>query len=521
MLDHLQERLKKDRMNNNKRIVLNTGVIYIKLIFSALIGLYTSRVILQALGADDYGLYSVVGGIVTFLNVIGTTMVSVSNRYIAVELGKGEGGNPNRIFNTVLVIHLVLALGLLLIGETLGVFYVNNLLNVQPDKILDARFVLHVSLVTTALSIITVPYNGLIVAREKFIFTSVLELSTLIMKLGLVFMLSYSDSNRLRLFTLIMALVSIVTQIAYQSYCHIKDRDIIKWKLNKCKEDYKSVFGFAWWSLFGAIAYIGKEQGAAMIINFFFGTILNAAFGLATQINRYAMMFTKGLSQAAIPQIMKSFSAGNIDRSLNLVYAISRISTLIMLVIVIPLCLCMDDILVLWLKTPPKYTSIFAVFMLINALVSMVGAGFDACIQSTGNVKKNEIYSSLIYLSLLPAIFIMYKMGMPPYMNVVILPVLSLGIRAMQIILLKKMTSFEFSTFWKRSLMPSLHTLLLASVPLIGLRIFIGHTILETIVLTTVAVVWTIVSVILVGMSKDERKKIIGYIRTIRSKSNE
>ena len=258
-----------------------------------------------------------------------------------------------------------------------------------------------------------------------------------------------------------------------------------------------------------------------MIINFFFGTILNAAFGLATQINRYAMMFTKGLSQAAIPQIMKSFGAGNIDRSLNLVYAISRISTLIMLVIVIPLCLCMDDILVLWLKTPPKYTSIFAVFMLINALVSMVGAGFDACIQSTGNVKKNEIYSSLIYLSLLPAIFIMYKMGMPPYMNVVILPVLSLGIRAMQIILLKKMTSFEFSTFWKRSLMPSLHTLLLASVPLIGLRIFIGHTILETIVLTTVAVVWTIVSVILVGMSKDERKKIIGYIRTIRSKSNE
>lgn len=501
-------------MDDNKRIVLNTGVIYIKLIFSALIGLYTSRVILQALGADDYGLYSVVGGVVTFLNVIGTTMVSVSNRYIAVELGKGENGNPNRIFNTVLVIHLVLALGLLVIGETLGIFYVNNYLNVTPDKIPDAQFVLHVSLATTALSIVTVPYNGLIVAREKFIFTSVLELCTLLMKLGLVIMLSYSDSNRLRLFALIMALVSIVTQVAYQSYCHIKDKDIIKWKLNKCKEDYKSVFGFAWWSLFGAIAYIGKEQGAAMIINFFFGTILNAAFGLATQINRYAMMFTKGLSQAAIPQIMKSFGAGKSERSLNLVYAISRISTLIMLIIVIPLCLCMDDILVIWLKTPPEYTTIFAVFMLINALVSMVGAGFDACIQSTGNVKKNEIYSSIIYLSLLPAIYIMYQLGMPPYMNVAILPVLSLGIRAMQIILLKKMTSFDFGIFCKRSLTPSLFTLIVAAIPLVGLRFILGHSLVETFIMIFISVIWSLASVAMVGISKDERTKIWGFIKS-------
>lgn len=501
-------------MDDNKRIVLNTGVIYIKLIFSALIGLYTSRVILQALGADDYGLYSVVGGVVTFLNVIGTTMVSVSNRYIAVELGKGENGNPNRIFNTVLVIHLVLALGLLVIGETLGIFYVNNYLNVTPDKIPDAQFVLHVSLATTALSIVTVPYNGLIVAREKFIFTSVLELCTLLMKLGLVIMLSYSDSNRLRLFALIMALVSIVTQVAYQSYCHIKDKDIIKWKLNKCKEDYKSVFGFAWWSLFGAIAYIGKEQGAAMIINFFFGTILNAAFGLATQINRYAIMFTKGLSQAAIPQIMKSFGAGKSERSLNLVYAISRISTLIMLIIVIPLCLCMDDILVIWLKTPPEYTTIFAVFMLINALVSMVGAGFDACIQSTGKVKKNEIYSSIIYLSLLPAIYIMYQLGMPPYMNVAILPVLSLGIRAMQIILLKKMTSFDFGIFCKRSLTPSLFTLIVAAIPLVGLRFILGHSLVETFIMIFISVIWSLASVAMVGISKDERTKIWGFIKS-------
>lgn len=500
-------------MNDNKRIVFNTGIIYLKLIFSALIGLYTSRVVLQALGADDYGLYSVVGGVVTFLNVIGTTMVSVTNRYIAVELGKGEAGNTNRIFNTVLIIHIVLALGLLIIGETLGVFYIKHYLNVIPSKISDAAFVLHISLATTALSIITVPYNGLIIAKEKFLFTSILEVSTLLIKLGLVILLSYSDGNRLRLFAIIMALISVITQVAYQSFCHINYKEIIKWRINRNKADYKDVFGFAWWSLFGAIAYIGKEQGAAMIINFFFGTILNAAFGLASQINRYAMMFTKGLSQAAIPQIMKSYGSGNSNRSLNLVYSISRISTLIMLIIVIPLCLCMDDILALWLKTPPEYTSIFAIFMLINALVSMIGAGFDACIQSTGNVKKNEIYSSIIYLSLLPTIYIMYKLGMPPYMNVILLPFLSLAIRIMQIVLLKQISAFDFRTYCKKSLLPSISTLISTLIPLLVLRFFLDHSVTSTVIIISTSVLWSIFCIVLFGINKDERKLIFSFFR--------
>ena len=499
-------------MNDNKRILYNTAIIYAKLILSALIGLYTSRVVLQTLGADDYGLYSVVGGIVTFLNVIGTTMISVSNRYIAIEIGKGDNGNPNRIFNTVLIIHIVLALGLLLVGGVFGTYYVDNFLNVKPGKISDALFVLYVSLATTALSIYTVPYNGLIIAREKFAFTSVVEISTLAIKLGLVLLLACSDGNRLRLFALIMAFVTLLSQIAHQAYCYIYERKIIKWNFNKNKEDYKSVFGFAWWSLFGAVAYIGKEQGAAMIINYFFGTILNAAFGLASQINRYAMMFTKGLSQAAVPQIMKSYGSGNTNRSLNLVYTISRISTMIMLIVALPLILCMDDILVLWLKTPPEYTTIFSVFMLINAVVSMLGAGFDACIQSTGNVKNNEIYASIIYLSLLPIIFIMYKAGLPPYMNVVLLPVLTLGIKLMQIFIMRELTNFSFTTYLKSTLLPSITVILLSALPLVFIRMFIGHSLLYTILFAAISLLWTILCVAIRGVKKDERERIIAFV---------
>ena len=506
-------------MNDNRKIVYNTAVIYIKLILSAVIGLYTSRVILQALGADDYGLYSVVGGVVTFLNIIGTTMVSVSNRYIAIEIGKGEDGSPNRLFNTVLIIHIVLALCLLIIGGAVGTYYVEHFLKVLPGKIPDALFVLYVSLLTTAISLYTVPFHGLIIARERFTFVSIVEVLTLLIKLGLVLLLTLSDGNRLRLFALIMALVSILTQVAYQLYCFKQDRDIIRWKPNKQKEDYRGVFGFAGWSLFGALAYVGKEQGAAMIINYFFGTILNAAFGLASQINRYAMMFTKGLSQAAVPQIMKSYGAGDSTRSLNLVYTISRISTLIMLIIALPLILCMEDILVIWLKNPPEYTTIFSVFMLINAVVSMLGAGFDACIQSTGKVKKNEIYSSIIYVSLLPIIFILYKLGLPPYMNVVLLPILTLAIKMMQVIIMRELTKFSIKTYLKRTFWPCALVILISFLPLFFIRNHWGHSFFATLAFIIVAIIWTVSCVAFYGVTKEERKRILSFVsKTIKLK---
>ena len=501
-------------MNDNKRMILNTGILYVKLILTTIIGLVSSRIILNALGVSDYGLYSVVGGIVTFLNVIGTTMVSVSYRYLAVELGKGEQGNANKVYNTVYAIHLALAACLILIGETLGLYYVNNILNVTDAKVADAQFVLHVSLLTTAVSVMSVPANGLIIAREKFLFTSLTEIGVAVMKLGLVVGLGYFMGNRLRAFALIMAAITLVTRVAYLVYCRRTDSSIIKWHLNKCWNDYKEVFSFACWSLFGAIAVIGKEQGAAMIINFFFGTALNAAFGLASQVNRYVITFTNSLNQAAVPQIMKSYGGGHQERSLNIVYAITRISTLILLIMVIPLLFCMDDILRIWLKEVPEYTTIFASWMLVNGFVVVLGSGFDPCIQSTGNIKNNEIGYGLINLALLPLIFILYKLGCPPYINVVVLPFLSLATRLFQICIMKKQTEFQFSVYFKKSIVPSFSTLFVAAIPLFGLRLIWGHYIMQTIGFVAIGVIWTAISIWLVGIKRNEKQILLSMVKT-------
>lgn len=413
-------------MNDNKRIAVNTIILYVKLLINIIVSFVSTRIVLDALGASDYGLYNVVGGTVAMLNILGTSMVATSYRYMTVELGKGEGGDPNRIYNTVLLIHFGLAILLLLVGETLGVFYVNNYLKVDPGKISDALFILHLSLLTTVFAVITVPMNGLIIAREKFLFTSIVESVSGIVKLILIVLLIYLDGNRLRIYAVFLAIVQLGSPVVYQIYCRITDPKIVKWNFNRNKTDYKGILGFAWWMLVGASAHMGKMQGAAIIINYFFGTILNAAFGIASQVSHAVGQFTSTIRQAAIPQIMKSQSFGNESRSLNLVYAISRYSYLIMNIMAIPLLLCMDDVLRMWLGNPPEFTMIFVNFMLINGMVSNLGAGFDAIIQATGKVRKNQIGYSIINLALLPIIYVLYKIGLPPYVNVIVMVFLTL-----------------------------------------------------------------------------------------------
>lgn len=500
-------------MDANKRIVINTGVLYSRLIITTIIGIISSRIILDALGASDYGLYSVVGGIVTFLNVIGTTMVSVSYRFLAVELGKDSEGDANKVYNTVYVIHLVLAFFLIIIGETLGLYYVNNILNVAANKLHDAQFILHVSLFTTAISVMSVPANGLIIAKEKFVFTTITEIGVSIIKLCLLIWLSYFQGNRLRVYALIIAGVTIVTRFAYLIYCRKNATSIVKWNFNNRWSDYKAVFFFACWSLFGAVATIGKEQGSAMIINFFFGTSINASYGIASQVNSYILTFSKSLNQAAVPQIMKSYGGGDQKRSLNIVYAITRLSTLIMLIIVVPLMLCLDDVLRLWLKDVPEYTSIFTSWMLISGVVMVLGSGFDPCIQSTGNIKSNEIGYGLINLALLPIIYVLYKLGCPPYVNVIVSSALAVVTRMFQVFIMKKQTNFQFLVYFKYSLLPSFLTIIVSFVPLLCLRLIWGHSVIHTITYFLIGVLWTVFSIWMVGIKNSERQMIVSELR--------
>lgn len=500
-------------MNENRRIVINTTILYAKLGITTVLGLLSSRYILLALGSSDFGLYSIVGGIVTFLNVIGVTMVSTSYRFLAVGLGSNNVEKIRQIYSSLFLIHIILSLFLIVVGELLGVYYIDNHLVVEYDRLADARFVFHVSLLTTALTVINVPANGLIIAKEKFLFTSIVEILVASLKFIFVIFLINYDGDKLRLYAIIILLLQFVTTIMYQGYCYIHDKNIISFKINRQIRDYKDIIKFTIWSLLGASAYIGSTQGAAIVINLFFGTVLNAAYGIASQVNSYANTFIKGITQATIPQIMKSYGSGNHERSLDLVYNICRISSLIFLIFFVPMLLFTKEILGIWLGNPPLFAVEFVVFLLISSFISVLGSGFDSSIQSTGQIRNNEVVYSFLYLLQLPGMYIAYKIGAPPFFNVILLAIVTLLLRTYQMYLLRKLLSFDTVKYLKESVLPVLFSFIIILLPFLVLKSLLVLTISSSIVLILLSVLWAVIIIVYVGLKRQERDKIYLFIK--------
>lgn len=502
-------------MNDNKKIAVNTIVLTIKLVITLICSFVVSRLILQALGADNYGLYNVVGGIVAMLNLVATSMVATSYRYIAVERGKGTAGESQKVYSTLMTIHFSLAVLLVVVGLPLGAFYINHYLNVTSASIADAHFVYIFSLIATFFTVIAVPSNGLLIAEEKFVPMTVIDISRSLLNIVMAVVLLYYLGNRLRLYAVLMAILTIGNRIVYQLYCRYKYPEIVRYKFNKIKNDYKGILAFSGWMLLGSAAVVGRTQGVAMVINLFFRNSINAAFGVATQVGNAAKMFTTTLRQAVTPQIMKN-QEGNSIRSLNLVYAISRYTYLIMLVISVPLLLCMDTLLQLWLGQDniPPMTKMFAIFLIISSMVANLNAGFDASIQASGKVRKNQVGYTIINLSIIPIVYFLYKIGLPPYISVVVGVFLNIVTLVFQAYIMTVLTEFTYSQYLHKTIIPSIVSSVVSFFPLFSLRLVLDDNLFVIFVFIILCVIWTSMVSFLCGMSKQERRGVIEFAKS-------
>lgn len=506
--------------SDNKRIAYNTMILYVKLALSIIIGLYTSRVVLLALGASDYGLYAVVGGIVMLMNFFGSTMLSTSYRFLAIEMGKGERGDLNRIYNTVFIIHVGLAVLLILLGESVGCWYIENYLNVDKSRIPDALFVLHWSLIAGAFSVLAVPSNGLLIARENFLFTSICEIGRMLFKLGFVIWLAHYFGNRLRVYAVIMCVFNLIVPLSNTIYCQIKERKVVKFHLNKRKQDYKEIFGYCVWNMFGAAASMGQSQGSTIIINLFFTTVMNAAYSIATQVNGYVQMLVRSLGQATVPQIMKNFSAGNQERSLKLVFMICRYTFFMMIIPAATLVISLDEVLKLWLKNPPAYTSGFVFFMLIIPLIYTLECGFDTLIQSTGKIRTNQIGYCLILIMLLPISYLLYKHHASVYSITIVNIFLTVTIVIFHSILLSRMTEFTFTAYLHKTLIPALKVtaIVIPLSVLLKYGLTIDNMILSVLLKSAIAIAVMTLTVYRLGLNKEERKKVVNAVIKVKNK---
>jgi len=501
-------------MNDNNRIAVNSIIVFVRLVITSLIGIFSSRIVLDALGASDYGLYNVVGGIVAILNVFNGAMLSTTYRFIASELGKVDNSRLNKVFNTSFLIHASFAVLILILGLTLGEWYINNYLKVADGKLTDARFVFYISLIITAISTLLIPYQGLITAFEKFTVLALRDVVTKIVFLVALALFLYSDSNRLRLYALIQLGYYLLYNGGFLVYCKYRFKKESHFALKWEPQLIKDMFSFAFWTLFGAVAAMGRTQGSVLLINFFFGSIVNAAYAIAAQVDGFVQTFARSLNSAAVPQITKSFSGGKESRSITLASYISKYTFILMSLIAFPILMETEFLLGIWLKDVPEGAGIFCRLMILGGLLGTLGEGIPALVNATGNIKVYQIvYHSFTLLGLLFA-WILFSLGYNQYTIQVVYCIIYALSTVLRLFLLKRLYGFDVKKLISISyiriayiMVPLLLYFLLCRSISTCIGHFVGLICAELFVIFTVA---------MVGFEKKERIAIRQLIYSIK-----
>lgn len=508
----------EDHSKENKRIAKNTIVVYVRLFITTIIGLFTSRFVLQALGISDYGLYNVVGGIIALFSVIAGSMSGTTIRFLNFEIGK-KNGDPNKIFNICQFTHICFALIVLVLVETIGIYYILNYLKVEPGKESDAMFVFQVSTIVSCVGIINVPYQSVFIAKEKFTHVAIIDIVNALIKLGLVISLIYYKGNALRYYALIMSATTFVSFIVYHYLCFKYWPVLVKWNFIGRIKEYKDLLIFNNYNLLASIAMIFRTQGSNMLINFFFGTVVNGAYGITRTVQGFVETFMVNFDTASAPQITQNVGKGDLDRASSIASRVCRMSQLLCLLAIFPLYAEIELLLRLWLGTVPDYTVSFCRIMLIAVYVSSTGGGILRLKDALGKVKWFYLTFSFLFFLTIPVGYVLFKMGFPPATILVLIVIIDAICRVCQFFLMKIIYDYNVIPFIKEGFAKPVIVLAIM-VPylliynLIHLQGNIEH-IIGLIVTTSVGAVL----IFSIGLRKGEKEKCLNYLKNHLHKS--
>lgn len=399
---------------NNKRIAKNTLLLYVRTLFIMLVTLYTSRVVLNTLGVTDYGIYNVVGGVVAMFGFINGSMSSATQRYITFALGKGDKENLQKVFSTALQIHVLIAVLIIILGETVGLWFMYTQMQIPADRMDAAFWVLQCSIVSTAVMIISVPYNADIIAHEKmsaFAYISILEA---VLKLAIVYALVLSPFDKLIFYAFLILAVQLLIRLCYSHYCsrHFEES---KYRHIRDKALFKEMTGFAGWSMFGNLAGVLFGQGLNMLLNVFFGPVVNAARAVSVQVQSAIQQFVGNFQMALNPQITKTYAKDEMDEMHKLMFRSARFSFYLLFFLSLPVLFETNFILTVWLKIVPDNTVIFLRIMICTSLLYTLSNPLMVANQATGKVRKYQAICGSILLMILPASYVCLKLGCPAY----------------------------------------------------------------------------------------------------------
>ena len=493
-----------DTSSANKRIAKNTLVLYVRMLFTMGISLFTSRVILQTLGVEDYGISSVVGGVISMFTFINAAMVSSTQRYLNFELVRGDANQLRSVFSTSLQIHALIALAIIVLSETVGLWFLNEKLVIPEARMTAAMWVYQCSILSCAVSIMSTPYNAVIVAHEKmsaFAYISILDVS---LKLLVVYLLVVLPFDKLIILAILNLLVQLFIRYIYTLYCHRHfPESYFQFWFNKTL--FKEMFGFAGWSFWGNLAAILYTQGLNMMLNIFFGPIVNAARGIAVQVQSAVQQFVGGFQTALNPQITKNYASNNLPQMHSLMFRSARFSFLLLFFLSLPVLMETNFILTLWLKTVPDDAVIFTQIMICISLIYTTANPCVIANQATGKVKIYQMVVGGILLLILPISYVVLKLGAPAYSVFIVHFCIESLAQFSRMYMLRKLIHLPLWQYMKNIYIPIVSTVVIAIILPLVVRMQVAEGWLRFLAVGFTCVLSVGASSYFIGFTKQER----------------
>lgn len=499
--------------SNNKRIAKNTLYLYARMLIVMVVSLFTVRVVLNALGVEDYGINNVVGGVVAMFSFLTSTMISASQRFFAFYLGQKDYKKLSDYFSMSFWCYVGLIVIIVILAETLGLWFVKTQLTIPAGRMDAAMWVYQCSIISFAFSILTIPFNSMIIAREKMNIYAIGGLLEVFLKLGAAYCVFITPFDKLKVYAVLLCLMMSSVNVFYILYgykafaeCHVKrmwDRSI-----------FKEVANYSGWSLFGAIAGVFRSQGINILLNMFFNPVVNAARAIAYQVNNALNLFVTNFYKAVQPQITKYYAAGEHDNMITLVFRSSRFCYYLIFLLSLPVLIETPFILTFWLKTVPENTVLFTRLVILTAIVDSTSYPLQSSISATGKIKYFQIVTGGLLIMNLPVAWLFLKMGYPPEVTMYIAITVSCIAQITRILFARHYNKISIREYLKKVILPTIIVSVVSILAPFILWSIMDESLIRLLVVSVVSVVFTGVSILLFGVTKAERVLLINFLKS-------
>ena len=504
------------QQTNNQKLAKNTVFLYIRMIVVMLITFFTTRILLSTLGIEDFGIYNVVCGFVTMFSYLNTSMANGVQRFYSFAIGKNDPKSISKIFTLAAIIQLIIAIIIIVIVETVGIWYLYNKMNISANRVFAAFWVFQNALLSLFFVILTVPYNGAVMAYEKMNFYAIVSIIDAILKLVVVFILPYCGIDKLICYGLLISVISILDFLFNFFYCK-RHFPQIKFVRHIDRDLLPSMISFSGWNIFGSLAHMGKIQGVNLVLNAFWGTVVNTAFGISAQISNAVSSLTAGFVTALRPQMIKSFAAGDLDYTMKLLYSASKLTFFLVLIIAVPIFEEISSILDFWLGVGkyPEMTIVFCKLTILTVLFDSFATPLSIIVHASGKMRTFQIVCSLVIISVVPLSYIVAKLWNDAAIVISIGLFTTILAQLVRLLLIKNIIKFSILSYCVKVFIPTTIVFLLSCIAaLLVNRITIENLEFWGVLMKIgLNVIVCFIVIYIIGLSKTEKNLVKSFIK--------